>query len=162
VKLDLDAPQAPVQSDLFLSQESSAKSGDYLFALPNRRSRRTFCCALIAAATFRTRWVVIDWSGSLRGICNGGSDEGLPSVRSGWCSWTFSICHASRHCGQRPSAKHSILLHNVVRYRGGCSTLVIAERNVWTIRLFGSAWEARLGGRLVACRDADVSGRRGR
>ena len=38
-------------------------------------------------------------------------------MRSGWCSWKFSICHTSQHFGQRPSAKHSILPHNVVRHR---------------------------------------------
>jgi hypothetical protein len=40
------------------------KTGDYLFGLPNRRSLSTFCCALMAAATFRIRWVVIAASDS--------------------------------------------------------------------------------------------------
>ena len=47
---------------------------------------------------------------------------------------------------QRPSAKRSILPHNVVRHRGGRSALVID--NIGMIKLFGSAWEARFGGRL--------------
>ena len=98
------------------TSRSGAQSSNYL-GLPNRRSLSTFRCALMVAATFRTRWVVIVRSNSLRGACKRGADRGLLSVRSGWCSWKFSICHTSQHFGQRPSAKHSILPHNVVRHR---------------------------------------------
>jgi hypothetical protein len=65
------------------------------------------------------RWVVIAKGASLRGIRKGDADGGLLSVRSGWCSRKFSIRYASRHCGQPPSAKHSILPHNIVRHRFG-------------------------------------------
>jgi hypothetical protein len=122
------------------------QSGDYLFGLPNQRSLSTFCSALTTAATFRMRWVVIAASDSRRDARKGDTEGGLLSVRSGWCSRKFPIRYASRHSGQRLSAKHSILPHNVVRYRGGRSILVIEERNICTIRLFVSAWDVLLGG----------------
>jgi hypothetical protein len=125
-----------------------AQSRDYLFGLPNRRSLSIFCSALTPAATFRTRWVVIAALDSRRDARKSDADGGLLSVRSGWCSRKFSIRYANRHSGQRPTAQPSILLHNVVCHRRGSSTLVIANRNIWTIKHCVSAWDVRRKGGL--------------